>query len=360
MPISIRASGPSEVERARRLFLELPIELPDGSYTLKELEAVASLYQTSYINLLAAKMQKAERKVKGRQKGDGRRTKQNMEGLRVLLHRIAQADKPVTVRQMFYRLASDYQVIAKLEAEYNGTVDRLMVEMRRDKSIPFQWVADSSRWMRKPTTYASLRDMLRETAKTYRRDLWAQSGVYVEVWCEKDALAGVLSSVTEVYDVPLMVARGFSSHSYLYSAAENICAIGKPAYIYLLGDHDPSGQDALRHTRERLTEYVRDLGGRMSIHFEVLGVTPEQIKEWNLPSRPPKKGDSRAKKFKGAWVDLDAIPSPRLRALVQEAIERHVDPYQLANVQAIEERERETLEYLTGLLQSADVLSDAA
>jgi hypothetical protein len=28
--------------------------------------------------------------------------------------------------------------------------------------------------------------------------------VYVEVWCEKDALAGVLLEETEVYDVPLM------------------------------------------------------------------------------------------------------------------------------------------------------------
>ena len=35
--------------------------------------------------------------------------------------------------------------------------------------------------------------------------------VYVEVWCEKDALAGVLMEETEVYDVPLMVAKGYSS-----------------------------------------------------------------------------------------------------------------------------------------------------
>ena len=68
--------------------------------------------------------------------------------------------------------------------------------------------------------------------------------VYVEVWCEKDALAGVLMEETEVYDVPLMVARGYSSISFLHSAAMAIKAIGKPAYIFHFGDLDPSGVDA--------------------------------------------------------------------------------------------------------------------
>ena len=31
---------------------------------------------------------------------------------------------------------------------------------------------------------------------------------YVEVWLEKDALAGVLLPVTDRYDIPLMVSTG--------------------------------------------------------------------------------------------------------------------------------------------------------
>ena len=62
---------------------------------------------------------------------------------------------------------------------------------------------------------------------------------YVEVWCEKDALAGVLMTETEVYDVPLMVARGYSSISFLHPAAQAIKAKKKPAYIYHFGDLDP-------------------------------------------------------------------------------------------------------------------------
>lgn len=58
---------------------------------------------------------------------------------------------------------------------------------------------------------------------------------YVEIWLEKDALAGVIYSVTSMYDVPLMVARGYASLSFLYTAADAINELAVPAYIYHLG-----------------------------------------------------------------------------------------------------------------------------
>ena len=87
---------------------------------------------------------------------------------------------------------------------------RLLVEMREAGTIPFGWIADNTRWQRKPTTFVGLDAYLDNAKKFYRRDLWEAMPVYVEVWCEKDALAGVLLEETEVYDVPLMVARGYA------------------------------------------------------------------------------------------------------------------------------------------------------
>jgi hypothetical protein len=49
--------------------------------------------------------------------------------------------------------------------------------------------------------------------------VWAEADDYIEVWCEKEALAGVLLDVTGEFDVPLMVSRGFASESYLYSGS---------------------------------------------------------------------------------------------------------------------------------------------
>ena len=75
------------------------------------------------------------------------------------------------------------------------------------------------------------RGALEETHRHYRRDYWRDLDDYVEVWLEKDALAGVLYRVTDEWGVPLMVTRGFASLSYIHNAAETIARIGKPTHI---------------------------------------------------------------------------------------------------------------------------------
>ena len=89
-------------------------------------------------------------------------------------------------------------------------------------------------------------------ADFYRKALWQNMDCYVEVWLEKDALTGVVYPITSVYDVPLMVARGYASLSFLYGAADYIKRLSVPTYIYYLGDYDPSGVDASRFIDETL------------------------------------------------------------------------------------------------------------
>jgi hypothetical protein len=217
---------------------------------------------------------------------------------------------------------------------------RLLVEMRESGAIPFYYIADNTRWMRKPSTFIGIDSCLESTAKFYRRNLWASMPVYVEIWVEKDALAGVLVEETSVYDVPLMTSRGYASLSFLHSAAETIAAKDKPAYIFHFGDFDPSGQDAARDIEAKLRRYAP----AAEINFERVAVTPAQIERWSLPTRPTKQTDSRAKKFGSATsVELDAIPAHELRALCRDVIERHIDKDQLAFLRTAEASEREIL-----------------
>lgn len=267
-----------------------------------------------------------------------RRSRAGMEQIRDAIYYVLVADNPMTVRQVFYQLVSR-GAIEKTEAEYKHTVGRLLTEMRRAEEIPFGWIADNTRWMRKPTTYDSIRDMLELTKETYRRALWNDQPHYVEIWLEKDALAGVLYRETKEWDVPLMVTRGYSSVSYLYEAAEAIKAQRKPAYLYYFGDHDPSGRDITRATESGLREFAP----YAEIHFERVAVTEEQIEILQLPTRPTKATDSRSKSFTGESVEVDSIPARLLRSLVTELIERHIDRNILASTQLVEERERETL-----------------
>ena len=193
--------------------------------------------------------------------------------------------------------------------------------------------------MRKPRTYSSLEDMLQLTAETYRRALWGSQSAYVEVWSEKDAIAGVLYEITSQWDVPLMVTRGYPSVTYLYGAAEAIADQGKPVFIYYLGDHDPSGVDIARFVEKEL----RHLAPGADITFEKIAVNTTQITELGLLTRPTKKTDSRSKNFAGQSVEVDAIPAPLLRQLVADHIQQHVDQGALDRLLGIEAAEAETL-----------------
>jgi hypothetical protein len=140
------------------------------------------------------------------------------------------------------------------------------------------------------------------------------------------APAGVVYDVTEEYDVPLMVTRGYPSLSYVHDAAEAIAAQGKPAYLYYFGDYDPSGVDIAE------------------IHFERPAVNEAQIAEYQLPTRPTKATDSRAAKFgDDRSVELDALEPSQLRAMVRVCIEQHIAPGPLRVARLAEESERESL-----------------
>lgn len=254
------------------------------------------------------------------------------------MYTILEAEHPMTVRQVFYQ-AVTRGLVAKTEREYQRTVIRLLSEMRRSKAVPFTWIADNTRWMRKPATHDSMEAALAETARFYRRSLWANTDVTVEIWLEKDALSGVLYDITATYDVPLMVTRGYPSLSFLQSAAEAFGADAREVCIYYFGDWDPSGLDISRVVERDL----REMSPSVDLTFERVAVTEAQIKRWNLPTRPTKKEDVRAKTFKGDSVEVDAIPSAILRGIAQFCIEQHLDSEELEEMQVIEAQERETL-----------------
>lgn len=246
---------------------------------------------------------------------------------------------PMTVRQIFYALVSR-GTIPKTEAWYNKTAYHVL-KMRRRGYLPYSFVSDSTRWMRKPNSYNSLEDFLRISQDAYRRTLWVNQNAYVEIWCEKDALAGVLFEVTAKWDVPLMVTRGFPSETFVYDAAEAIKGQEKPTYLYYFGDHDPSGKAIPKNTRQKLREFGANF------YFEQRAVTQEQITQLGLPTRPTKRGKNRhAKNWEGESVELDAIPVPVLRQMVEQCITQHIDERALKESQRVERLEKETLEHM--------------
>jgi hypothetical protein len=271
-----------------------------------------------------------------------RATKAEIERRRDSFFEIVSEMRPMTVRQVFYQ-ASVRGIVDKSEAGYNK-VQNDLVEMRRAGVLPYAWLADNTRWQRKPRTYHNVEEALRDTARLYRKALWPDADAYVEVWLEKDALSGVVYPVTSLYDVPLMVARGYASLSFLNSAAEFINSLDVPVWIYHFGDFDPSGVNA----GEKIEETLIEMAPEAEIHFERVAVTLKQIAAWNLPTRPTKQSDTRAKGFGDISVELDAIAPSRLRGLVKEAIEQQLPPAQFAVLKVAEDSERTLIAGLVG------------
>src|SRR5262245_35655778 len=126
-----------------------------------------------------------------------RSTKAEVEERRAALLAIIDDGKPMTVRQVFYQ-ATVRGLVEKAETGY-GKVQLDLTKMRRDGTLPYDWLADNTRWQRKPRTFDSVEDALKETARFYRKNLWNDADAYVEIWLEKEALAGVIYPVTGMY-----------------------------------------------------------------------------------------------------------------------------------------------------------------
>jgi hypothetical protein len=274
-----------------------------------------------------------------------RRRKADIANICAAILAIVGEDPPMTVRQTFYQLVAR-GVIEKTEEQYHGTVIRLMTEMRLDGRLPYHQIVDETRRVRNTQTYDNVKDALTQTAKFYRRSALAQSDDYIEIWLEKDALAGVLWDATSDYDVPLMVSRGMPSLTFLHGSAQEIARAsryGKQTYIYQFGDHDPSGVLIPQTIERRLTEMCEQLDCQPPI-VERAALTARQIARFNLPTRPTKRrGNNHARDFEGDSVELDALPARELRAMVTAVIERHITAEETEVLRAAEDSEREII-----------------
>src|SRR4051794_17479276 len=97
----------------------------------------------------------------------------------------------MSVRHAYYR-AFVAGIVNKNDAGY-VMVQRALVKMRAAGMIPYSWITDSTRWCHRIRTYGDLGDLLAETAGTSLRTLWSSVDYRVEIWCESESIAGVLT-----------------------------------------------------------------------------------------------------------------------------------------------------------------------
>jgi hypothetical protein len=231
---------------------------------------------------------------------------------------------PVTVRGLYYQAeVAHLSGIGKDDGDYNK-IQQQVLKLRRQKRLPYGLIADATRWMRKPTTFGGIENILRSAAANYRKSLWSNSNDYVKIWCEKDALAGTIYQVTSEYDVPLMVTRGFSSETFAFNAIEARENDQRNYYVYYLGDFDRAGQDGAKSLEEKLIRFWQesdDVPVGTELNFNVLAVTEEQIREMGLSTREPKRKSAADIRWPYDYAcELDAIDANTLRDIVRRQL----------------------------------------
>jgi len=221
------------------------------------------------------------------------------------------------------------------------------------------WDAIEDR-VRRPTIwrdYDNLREAVDSLIRSYRLPRWRGQERYVELWVEKEALAGQMEPIAADYHVTLMANKGYSSASAMYESAQRIMREANQAEsdyydpnkperdptIFYIGDHDPSGEDMVRDLESRLVEF-----GVQRLTFKKLALTMEQVKRYNLPPNPAKTTDSRFETYVAehgnkSW-EVEALPPKILAKLVREALESVVDREKMDEVIDEESEHKSALE----------------
>ncbi len=280
----------------------------------------------------------------------GRRTRAEMEWLKFRLYLLAMEERPSTVRGMYYRMVSK-GFLPKDDRAYN-LVQQTLLRMRREGLLPWRWITDSSRRVWRYARFGDMASYAEYVAANYRRDYWQDSPVNVEVWCEKDAMQGVIAPVVlQEFGLELHVSKGQSSASYLYEAAESIKEDGRPTVVYILSDFDPAGFRIAEKIESGLREHVPE-AQELTAHR--VAVSFEQVVEYGLVTRRVKKTDTDAAAFMARYgdvsCDLEAMPANTLRRLLTEQLEGHMDKDRLRTLKLAEEHEREGLRGIQDLL----------
>lgn len=285
-----------------------------------------------------------------------RRTVPEMAALEQEMEKIVKADPPMTIRQAFYQAVSK-RLVDKSEQGYDQ-VAKAIGRLRWGGMLDWSAIRDNTRGVQAPYTFPGMIEYREHTAQLYQRDHWQTQDTRVVILIEKDALAGVIAPVIRQWQVPLVVTRGDCSDSTLADVAQYLQP-DKQNFLYVFSDHDPSGVGSIFEAPKRklLTPKPEpgwwtygtrapadERGFGVSATIERVALTPAQIKQYKLPTRPTKQGSTQARNFGSKHsVELDALLPATLRELVANAITQHVDLEQWHNEDVKEAWERSRL-----------------
>ena len=197
-----------------------------------------------------------------------------------------------TVRSVYYYLGS-LDLIPMTEQGYKQ-LDALVVKMRKKGEIPWGYfpvvrgtngTEPNSYWDVDSFFNAYKRSFL-ECSQYYKVPLWYLQPHLVEIWVEKKGLLPKVEGYVRNLDIQVRAVEGYPPWEFVNENIENIRemlddrAEDATLNILYLGDLDPSGLDIDRQIQDAFSHF------EMEIQFERIGLLPEQVNQYGLPSIP--------------------------------------------------------------------------
>lgn len=292
-------------------------------------------------------------------------------------------DSPMTVRQVFYRLVAEYGY-EKTERAYGSLITYIARSRRayqhavleadgdetlRDEAlqsaplIPFPWIRDEKGQSVQESSYDDEADFLktvRAAAEHMKLDRMEGQPRNIELWCEAAGMVPLMAEIAEPYGIRISSGGGYDSvtakHRLCQRALIEKRDKNRSTLVLHIGDFDPSGEGMFETLRDDVGQMVENYNYHATFEVKRVALTEEQVIDWNVETAPPKRQDSRRRRFVAQHprirahlgsdditAQLEALTPPDLRRLMEDAIDAEIHRGAYNALRAKEEKVRKAL-----------------
>ena len=300
--------------------------------------------QTGVTNVLTKPIDQAEKPamlIEYKPKDFRDATRKKIQNANAIIAEYETQGLRLTLRQLYYQFVAR-DLIPNTQKEYKKLGD-LINHARLAGLVSWEAIEDRTRTLSQWAIHGTVDKELDRLAHGYTIDRWQDQPCYLEVWVEKEALAGVIENICNPYQVPYFSCRGYVSQSAQWEAAMRlqIMSQNKEIIILHLGDHDPSGLDMTRDNRNRINLFGAD------VTIKRIALNMDQVEEQNPPPNFAKQNDSRfmayAIQYGPHCWELDALSPTYLRDLIHTEIKQYLDRNAWETSEEIEKERRQDL-----------------
>jgi len=216
--------------------------------------------------------------------------------------------------------------------------------------VPWEALRDDTSSTLRGDWYAGrdgLYSEFRRKAEGFTLDKQTTQRQQIEVHCEAASMVAQVFRTVEAYSIPVYASGGFQSLDYKHALIQRAIELyEKQLVILYLGDWDPAGEVMFANFEADVCALLDGDENRHPITpvpiFEKVALTEAQVRQYSIPTAPPKKTDPRRR----GWTEtcqLEALPPNLLVDELERAVGRHHERNQYLAALATEIRERRQL-----------------